>query len=78
MTDRVFLRFPEFKRWRQFAMLKQDALAYDIGCSQGMFTRYERGESSMPIRHAKSIARALSKELAEHGLPTPNFSDLVA
>jgi len=76
LAERVYLKSPDFKRWRQFAMIKQGSAAFDIGCSQGMYARYENGEAPLALRDAEKLVQVITDELASCGLPTPDSGAL--
>jgi len=78
MSSRVFLKPGVFSRWRQFARLKQEAVAQDCGWTQGEQSHVERGARSVARTKLDIMVGAITKALEADGLPAPDLQDLIA
>jgi len=75
---RVYLKPGVFSRWRQFARLKQEAVAQDCGWTQSEQSHVERGARSVARTKLDIMVGAITKALEDDGLPAPNAEDMIA
>ena len=57
-----------FKRWRQFAMIKQDDLADRLGITQAVISRYEGAQAPVRMDRMELISREISAQLERDGI----------
>lgn len=55
-------------RWRQFARIKQDAMAHDLGVTQAMISRWEHGEHPVSAERVNAMIGFINDALAGDGI----------
>lgn len=78
MSSRVYLKPGVLSRWRQFARVKQEAVAQDCGWTQGEQSHVERGVRSVARTKLDIMLGTITKALKADGLPAPEITDLIA
>lgn len=75
--SRVYLKPGLLTRWRQFAGIKQSAIAHDCGWTQSSQSHAERGKISVPRSKLNIMHQVIESALQASDLPAPSKKDLI-